>query len=141
MPKLVITIDAAGKVALTVESAPARPATRSQRGRGPARPGHTPRAHARVLPAGSHRGTAAFTLRPDGTVVCLYTDAIDLRALGHVHAERASAVEWDDAAQAWRARIFGIGAVLGPFRLRDEAVDAERRALAARLAPLPGRVV
>jgi len=83
----------------------------------------------------------AFELRPDGTVVGLYTDAIDLRALGHVHAERASAVEWDDAAQAWRARISGIGAVLGPFRLRDEAVDAERRALAARLAPLPGRVV
>jgi hypothetical protein len=75
----------------------------------------------------------AFTLRPDGTVVGLYTDAIDLRVLGHVRAERASAVEWEEPAQAWRAKIFATGEVLGPFRLRDEAVDAERRALAAQL--------
>ncbi len=80
--------------------------------------------------------TDVFELRPDGTVVGLYTDAIDLRVLGHVRAERASAVEWDEAAQAWRARIFATGEVLGPFRRRDEAVDAERRALAARLGPL-----
>ena len=84
-----------------------------------------------------------FELRPDGTVVGLYTDAIDLRALGHVRAERASTVDWDEAAQAWCARIFVTGEVLGPFRRRDEAVDAERRALAARLstlAPAPERV-
>jgi hypothetical protein len=82
----------------------------------------------------------AFTLRPDGTVIGLYTDAIDLRALGHVRAKRASAVQWDEAAQAWRARILATGEVLGPFRRRDEAVDAERRVLAARfpaLAPAP----
>jgi hypothetical protein len=84
----------------------------------------------------------AFELRPDGTIVGLYTDAIDLRALGHVRAERASAVEWDEVAQAWRARIVTTGEVLGPFRRRDEAIDAERRALATRfhtLAPAPKR--
>jgi hypothetical protein len=75
----------------------------------------------------------AFELRPDGTVIGLYTDAIDLRVLGHVRAQRASTVEWDDAAQAWRARIMATGDVLGPFQRRDEAVDAERRALASRL--------
>jgi hypothetical protein len=75
----------------------------------------------------------AFELRPDGTVVGLYTDVIDLRALGHVSAERASAVEWDEAAQAWRARIFATGEVLGPFQRREEAVSAERLVLAARL--------
>ena len=78
----------------------------------------------------------AFELRPDGTIVGLYTDAIDLRALGHVSAERASAVEWDEAAQAWRARVLATGEVLGPFRRRDEAVEAERRALAARLGTI-----
>jgi hypothetical protein len=78
----------------------------------------------------------AFTLRPDGTVIGLYTDAIDLRGLGHVRAERASAVEWDEAAQAWRARIFATGELLGPFRSRDEAVHGERRVLAARLHAL-----
>jgi hypothetical protein len=75
----------------------------------------------------------AFELHPDGTVVGLYTDAIDLRVLGHVRAERASIVEWDEAVQAWRARILATGEVLGPFQRRDEAIDAERRALAARL--------
>src|SRR2546430_16573828 len=78
----------------------------------------------------------AYELRPDGTVVGLYTDAIDLRVLGHVRAERASAVEWDEAAQAWRARIFATREGLGPFRRRDEALDAERPALPARLGPL-----
>lgn len=75
----------------------------------------------------------AFELRPDGTVVGLYTDAIDLRVLGHIRAERASAVEWDEALQGWRARIFATGEVLGSFQRRDEAVNAERRVLAARL--------
>jgi hypothetical protein len=75
----------------------------------------------------------AFALYPDGTVVGLYTDAIDLRVLGHVRAERASAVEWDETGQAWRARVLATGETIGPFQRRDEAVDAERRALAARL--------
>ena len=78
----------------------------------------------------------AFELRPDGTIVGLYTDVIDLRALGRVRAERASAVEWDEAAQAWHARIFTTGETLGPFRRRDEAVDAERCVLAAQLSTL-----
>src|SRR3989454_846898 len=65
----------------------------------------------------------AFELRPDGTVVGLYTDAIDLRVLGHVRAERASVVEWDEATQAWRARIFATGEMLGPFRRHDERPD------------------
>ncbi len=78
----------------------------------------------------------AFELRCDGTVVGLYTDAIDLRVLGHVRAERASTVDWDEVAQAWRASIFATGAVLGPFQRRDEAVDAERRVLAAHLHSL-----
>ena len=81
----------------------------------------------------------AFELRPDGTVVGLYTDAIDLRAVGHVRAERASAVEWDEAVQACRATILATGEVLGSFRRRDDTVDAERRALAARLHTLARR--
>lgn len=75
----------------------------------------------------------AFVLYPDGTVRGLYTDTIDLRALGHVRATRGSVVEWDATAQAWRARILATGAVLGPFAHRDEAVAAERRVLADAL--------
>lgn len=82
----------------------------------------------------------AFRFFPDGTVVGLYTDTIDLRLLGHVRACRASRVEWDEAAQAWTATLAATGERLGPFQTRAGAVDAERRALAHRLADaVPGR--
>lgn len=77
-----------------------------------------------------------FRLLPDGTVVGLYTDALDLRLLGHVRAQRASWVEWDEAAQAWVARLAATGERLGPFPTRAEAVAAERAALARQLAAL-----
>lgn len=76
----------------------------------------------------------AFRLLPDGTVIGLYTDAIDLRRLGHVQAERASWVEWDEVAQAWVASLIETGESLGPFRTRTDAVAAERHTLARRLA-------
>jgi hypothetical protein len=78
----------------------------------------------------------AFDLRPDGTIVGLYTDAFDLRTLGHVRAVRASHVVWDEHAQAWRAHIVSTGDTLGPFARRDDAVEAERRHLGRRLAEL-----
>lgn len=76
----------------------------------------------------------AFRLLPDGTVVGLYTDAIDLRQLGHVRARRASRIEW---AQGWVARLLATPEHLGPFQTRAEAVTAERAALARQLAALP----
>jgi hypothetical protein len=74
-----------------------------------------------------------YRIEPDGTVVALYTDTVELRALGHVRAVRASVVEWDESRQAWTARILGSGEILGPFATRAEAVDAERAVLATRL--------
>jgi hypothetical protein len=75
-----------------------------------------------------------YRIAPDGTVVTVYTDTIDLRALGLVRALRASVVEWDESAQAWIARILASGEVLGPFVTRAQAVSAERAVLATRLA-------
>jgi hypothetical protein len=72
-------------------------------------------------------------IEPDGRVVTVYTDTVDLRALGHIQAVRASVVEWDEARQAWTARILASIEVLGPFATRAEAVAAERAVLAARL--------
>jgi hypothetical protein len=66
-------------------------------------------------------------------VIAVYTDTVDLRALGHVRAVRASAVEWDESRQAWTARILATGDLLGPFATRVEAVEAERAVLARRL--------
>ncbi len=77
--------------------------------------------------------TERYRIQPDGTVVTVYTDTVDLRALGHVRARRASVVVWDESAQAWIARILAGGEVLGPFATRAEAVAAERAVLATRL--------
>jgi hypothetical protein len=74
-----------------------------------------------------------YRIWPDGRVVTVYTDTVDLRALGHVRAVRASAVEWDEARQAWTAQILTSGERLGPFATRADAVAAERRVLAVGL--------
>ena len=66
-------------------------------------------------------------------MVTVYTDTVDLRALGHVRAVRASVVEWDEASQAWIARVLASGERLGPFTTRAEAVAAERAVLATHL--------
>ena len=46
----------------------------------------------------------AVTLRvlTDGTVQGLYTEAIDLTAVGPLQIERASTIEFDNPAQLWR---------------------------------------
>ena len=76
-------------------------------------------------------GTGIDRARWDGRHV--YTDTIDLRALGHVRALRASVVEWDECGQAWTAHTLASGTMLGPFTTRAEAVSAERAILATRL--------
>lgn len=80
--------------------------------------------------------TERHRIEADGTVVAVYTDTVDLRALGHIRAVRASVVEWDEARQAWTARILASGEVLGPFATRAAAVEAERVVLATRLGAL-----
>lgn len=77
--------------------------------------------------------TERYRIEPDGTVVTVYTDTVDLRAVGHVHAVRASVVEWDESGQAWTARILATGERLGPFGTRAAAVVAERAVLATQL--------
>ena len=78
-------------------------------------------------------GTERYRIEPDGTVVTVYTDTVDLRVVGHIHAVRASVVEWDESCQAWTARILATGEHLGPFATRAEAVAAERAVLATQL--------
>lgn len=79
--------------------------------------------------------TERVRVNPDGTVVAVYSDTIDLRLVGHVRAIRASVVEWDEGRQAWTARILATAEVLGPFPTRGAAVDAERTVLGAHLFP------
>jgi hypothetical protein len=78
-------------------------------------------------------GTERYRIEPDGTVLAVYTDTIDLRTIGRIHAVRASVVEWDESGQVWTARIVATGERLGPFATRAAAVAAERAVLATRL--------
>lgn len=50
------------------------------------------------------RETASLIFKPDGRVVGLYTEVIDLQDLGVLHIKRASRIEFDDSKQAWRVK-------------------------------------
>ncbi len=62
-------------------------------------------------------------IAPDGTATAIYSEEIDLHALGITTINRASHVEPDDSGQ-WFADIVG-GPKLGPFARRSEALVAE----------------
>src|SRR5262249_13372468 len=71
-------------------------------------------------------GTMQLGVRPDGNVVCLYDELIDLSALGKQHIRRASHVE-PDAGGLWHVDLAPSGGPqLGPFPCRSVALQAER---------------
>jgi len=62
----------------------------------------------------------------EGDVRCIYIAALDLRELGKLQITRASHVE-PDRDGFWLADMGPVGGpVLGPFRNRAEALQAER---------------
>jgi hypothetical protein len=64
-------------------------------------------------------------VNPDGSVCCVYGEAIDLSALGAVSIRRASHIEPDEEGR-WIADLGPVGEpLLGPFALRSEALEAE----------------
>jgi hypothetical protein len=61
-----------------------------------------------------------------GDVRCIYDEALDLREIGTLKITRASHVE-PDAEGYWWADMGPVhGPVLGPFRSRSVALEAER---------------
>ncbi len=66
-------------------------------------------------------------IAPDGTLRCLYSELLDLQALGRPTITRASHVEPDEHGR-WVANLAPVrGPLLGPFILRSEALAAETR--------------
>jgi len=67
-----------------------------------------------------------LVIQPDGSLKCVYSEAIDLHALGQVSISRGSHVEPNSDCQ-WLADLSPVcGPVLGPFLHRSDALDAER---------------
>lgn len=63
---------------------------------------------------------------PNGSARCIYSEEIDLAALGLLSITRASHVEPDSSGR-WVADLYPVyGPVLGPFPTRSEALIAEQ---------------
>lgn len=62
----------------------------------------------------------------DGTLRCVYAEAIDLACLGALTIRRASHVEPDEQGRWWADLAPVDGPLLGPFPTRAPALQAER---------------
>jgi hypothetical protein len=84
-------------------------------------------------------------VRPSGHVQCLYAEGIDLSVLGVLRITRASHVEPDTEGKWWADLTPVGGPTQGPFALRSEALDFERRWLEAhwlvRADPAPSSLL
>jgi hypothetical protein len=66
-----------------------------------------------------------LVISPTGSVRCLYSEELDLAALGKLEIARASYVE-PTADGQWLADLAPVGGpVLGPFAQRSDALAAE----------------
>ena len=66
-----------------------------------------------------------IVITPGGAVRCIYSEEIDLTALGSPAIARASHVEPDQHGRWWADLSAVGGAVLGPFQNRSGALAAE----------------
>jgi hypothetical protein len=76
-----------------------------------------------------------MVVQSDGVVRCLYGEELDLQVLGKLTIERGSHVEPTSDGQ-WTADMSPVsGPVLGPFRCRSDALNAERQWLEQHWLP------
>jgi len=72
-----------------------------------------------------------LVIDPQGSIRCVYAEAIDLSLIGNVSIRRASHVEPDDRGRWWADLSPVNGPVLGPFDRRGTALNAEQQWLEA----------
>ena len=68
------------------------------------------------------------TLRfsPGGRIACLYTEAIDLRALGRLQVFRATDIRFCERSQQWDVRCAATGKLLHSDPSRETCLQWER---------------
>lgn len=76
----------------------------------------------------------ALRLGPDGRIDCLYTEAIDLRALGRLKVVRATEITFEPEDQSWEVRAVPTGGLLFSDPSREACLRWERD----NLQPSPG---
>ncbi len=68
-----------------------------------------------------------LVVEPGGAVCCIYSEQLDLNALGSLAIRRASHVEPTEDG-LWVADLSPVGGpTLGPFAARGQALEAESR--------------
>ncbi len=70
--------------------------------------------------------TPVITFDPAGNRHCLFTEAIDLSALGTLEIVRASTIEFNNAAQSWEVKSTE-GVLLFSNPSRQACLDWEHR--------------
>ncbi len=77
------------------------------------------------------------TLRfhPGGQIDCLYTEAIDLRALGRLHVVRATDIRFSTTSQRWEVLCANTGRTLHCDPSREACLTWEKQ----NLQPQPQR--
>ncbi len=70
--------------------------------------------------------TPVITFDPAGNGHCLFTEAIDLSALGILEIARASTIEFNNRAQIWEAKS-AQGALLFSHRSRSACLHWEHQ--------------
>jgi hypothetical protein len=78
------------------------------------------------------------TLRfdPGGHIGCLYTEAIDLRALGRLLVVRATDIRFNDSTQQWDVHDAATGQLLFSHQSRNECLNWEQTNLQPQPLPL-----
>lgn len=74
-----------------------------------------------------------LVIDPQGLARCLYSEVLDLAALGMLSIRRASQVEPDATGQWWVDLVPVHGPQLGPYRRRADALAAEQAWLEANI--------
>lgn len=68
---------------------------------------------------------STLCLAPDGEITCLYTELIDLRALGPLVVRRATDIRFNPASQHWEVADARTSAILHTHPSRQQCLTWE----------------
>ena len=79
---------------------------------------------------------AILRFTPDGSIDCLYTEAIDVRALGRLKVVRTTDISFCERSQQWIVRCAATGQAIHADPSREACLQWERDNLPP-ITPIP----